>query len=271
MDPETEPEAQLYKATKEATDLLDELRWMFEEVGKNPAVEYWNQEDGSTSTWGQSWESEARDMVERAIDKIQAARAAVKFGEEAYEDVSIHVAVGRVIKRLREGAELKQESLARDMRKAGFKGWKRMTVTEVEAGRRRLTLEELIGLAGLFSVVVPDVLFAGVEPTEVVMLNEKVRIPAQTRAALTSDEGNYMAALARRGPVSRSYLDTHGQEAAGVNSLDEDWRPAVRLRERRLRQIREAAHDPVKVAAMTDAITQSQPVTLTWEEQLRGQ
>ncbi len=64
------------------------------------------------------------------------------------------------IKALRNEAGWTQERLAGAMAAAGF-SWKRITCAEVEVGSRRISLEELLGIAMLFSVpalelLIPD-------------------------------------------------------------------------------------------------------------------
>jgi transcriptional regulator with XRE-family HTH domain len=56
---------------------------------------------------------------------------------------------GGLLRRLREGADLSQDELARRSRLRGF-GWTRSTLAKIERGERDLTLEEFLRLPELF-------------------------------------------------------------------------------------------------------------------------
>ena len=60
--------------------------------------------------------------------------------------------VGQNLKALRVAAGLTQGELAAAMKAIGFKKWHRQTVAEAEAGRRNVTIEELVALAAYFEM-----------------------------------------------------------------------------------------------------------------------
>jgi transcriptional regulator with XRE-family HTH domain len=72
--------------------------------------------------------------------------------------------IGARLRQLREAARLRQEQIAAASREAGFLAWTRGTVAMVEAGRRRVTLEEFLALpiildrAGLGEVPLSDLI-----------------------------------------------------------------------------------------------------------------
>lgn len=69
-------------------------------------------------------------------------------------------AVSRSVRNLRETAGYRQQDLADRMSRNGFP-WQRLTVTEVEKGSRRVSLDELVMLAAIFRVPVLRILLPG--------------------------------------------------------------------------------------------------------------
>lgn len=55
--------------------------------------------------------------------------------------------VGRNLRKLREELDLSQTDIAEGMAAAGFPAWRKATVADVERGARKVTLDELAGLA----------------------------------------------------------------------------------------------------------------------------
>lgn len=55
--------------------------------------------------------------------------------------------VGRNLRQLREALDLSQTDIAEGMAAAGFPAWRKVTVADVERGARKVTLDELAGLA----------------------------------------------------------------------------------------------------------------------------
>ena len=98
--------------------------------------------------------------------------------------------IGANIKALRRAASLTQAELAEAMEAIGFR-WLRQTVAETEAGRRDITLEELVAVAAFFEmpmsglVVAPGarVMWVGVEVGDrSLTLQEWIHLVEQGRA-----------------------------------------------------------------------------------------
>lgn len=71
--------------------------------------------------------------------------------DDQHAAVTVSEAIGRNVSTLRRAVGLTQEELATAMTEVGF-GWLRQTVTEVEAGRRSIAIEEVAALAALFDL-----------------------------------------------------------------------------------------------------------------------
>jgi transcriptional regulator with XRE-family HTH domain len=105
--------------------------------------------------------AESRDddriaAVYQAVD--QAVRSATKLAPRTTLDMwksplgaSFGEIIGANLKSLRNRAGWSQERLAGAMSRAGY-DWKRITMAQVEAGTRRISLEELAGLSALFGI-----------------------------------------------------------------------------------------------------------------------
>jgi transcriptional regulator with XRE-family HTH domain len=65
--------------------------------------------------------------------------------------VPLHELIGARLRELREGAGLTQEEIAAQARVVGFADWARGTVSMIEGGRRRVTLEEFLALPLILS------------------------------------------------------------------------------------------------------------------------
>jgi transcriptional regulator with XRE-family HTH domain len=86
------------------------------------------------------------------------------------------------MKTLRTKAEMTQEQLAGLMQRLGFVGWKRITVAEIESFKRRLALEEMVGIAIVYGVTV-SALLSAFDEDEALELNEQRLITlAQARS-----------------------------------------------------------------------------------------
>jgi transcriptional regulator with XRE-family HTH domain len=94
-----------------------------------------------------------------------------------------------------------QEQLALEMRALGF-DWKRLTVTEIERGTRRVSVEELIGLAVLWEMPV----VALVQPADGVGLElNDVELPDRDITVLFSGSGG-VRQVARSARLVRGLL-----------------------------------------------------------------
>lgn len=92
-----------------------------------------------------------------ALRRAQASWSAIKRTGEATQTGRMSDYLREEVKGHRERLGLRQEDLARRMREAGCL-WQRVTVAEVERGSRRVSLDELVILAAIFSVPVVDLL-----------------------------------------------------------------------------------------------------------------
>jgi len=157
-----------------------------------------------------------------------AVRAAYTAGQE--ERAGVHRTAAVVtfadataanVKRLRNEAGWTQEQLARDMSAVGF-DWKRITVAEVEAASRRVSLEEMVGLASLFG--------------ETVMAFLDVRANYLRFGAARSLSGDELIEMFcgegwQGGTVGPTW--SRAAAVAGAEPGDRDWRPAPALWKRR--------------------------------------
>lgn len=70
----------------------------------------------------------------------------------------MNAAVCRNLRAARAAAQLKQDDVAERMRELGFAAWRHSTVSLTERGQRRITVDELLGLAVAFEVSVQSLL-----------------------------------------------------------------------------------------------------------------
>lgn len=75
---------------------------------------------------------------------------------DATNSYSAHV--GHNLRVVRAMRDIGQEAVAAKMRAAGFAGWVRQTVSQVERGRRRLTVDEVGTLSSQLGVPLGDLL-----------------------------------------------------------------------------------------------------------------
>lgn len=92
---------------------------------------------------------------------------------------SLSQVLGSSLRSQRERRGMRQDELAARMRAIGFE-WGQATVSAVEGGRRRLSIEELAVLASVLSVALADLL----DSDEVVQLNVTTATPARVVANL---------------------------------------------------------------------------------------
>ncbi len=96
--------------------------------------------------------------------------------------VPLHQLIGARLRQLRESAGLTQEAIAAQARVVGFADWARGTVSMIEGGRRRVTLEEFLALplilhyAGAGQMRLVDLLGAGAPA----LINAQTAIAAET-------------------------------------------------------------------------------------------
>lgn len=172
---------------------------------------------------GLNVEVEVGRLVKSAVRRVADLQRQAT-GAEPAEPMRMSEAVGRTVKRLRNAADMKQEALGQAMVRLGF-DWNRQTVVEVERARRRLTHEELVAMAALFSVPVAELLL--VDIGEAVQLNDHTIVDAEELAVLCAPND-----IDRPGwipPSPRIDLDDVGRRVCDTDA-ESDWRPIVHLR-----------------------------------------
>jgi transcriptional regulator with XRE-family HTH domain len=92
------------------------------------------------------------------------------------------------LRNLRDDAQWTQSQIANAMARAGF-DWKRITVAEVEGGTRRVSLEELCGLAALFAVPVLSMLLPATDESGWVEINGSLEVRPQILRELVLGRG----------------------------------------------------------------------------------
>jgi transcriptional regulator with XRE-family HTH domain len=134
----------------------------------------------------------------------------------------IHALVGGHVRRLRTEQGLTQEDVAEGMVERGF-GWTRVTVAEIEGGKRRITIDEWLGLALVFAVPAISLLIP----------EDRVRVTTDF-AALTGDD---MRLLLHEGSLGAS--DEVRQLESQRYQVEETIRELVRQQENAQKQIDE--------------------------------
>lgn len=136
--------------------------------------------------------------------------------------------IGFNLGQIRRGAGISQAELATAMDRAGFP-WKRITVAEVEGGKRRTSIEELLGLAAVFGVPVVRLLVP--HHSDCMTLTDGQ--PGQRRVLDAGEVEELLVGQA--GKVGRGGAAWQAaRRAAGLFDEDEDdWRPAA-ARDRRV-------------------------------------
>jgi transcriptional regulator with XRE-family HTH domain len=87
----------------------------------------------------------------------------------------------RNIRTLRARQKLDQDDVVQGMRKLGFTNWHRQTMSKIELGKRRVTLEEVLGLAVVFRTSWGSLLFPAAGEVRIVALpsGQPVILPLQ--------------------------------------------------------------------------------------------
>lgn len=170
---------------------------------------------------------EVADAVDRAYEAVyDAARAA---GEARRGDrskiierlVSFGDIIADHLRSRRAWAGWTQTQLAQAMARLGF-DWKRQTVAEVELGTRRVSLEELLGMAALFSESLPSLIRPG-DGDRLRFPDDRALDPRDVRALLDATEAT--------GPLWPPAARVARVRGPGTDS---DWRPGRDLwRQRR--------------------------------------
>jgi len=171
--------------------------------------------------------TERFDLLDASQESFQAAKvvavqaSVIRQKAEGEEKIlSFPRIVARRLKGHRKDADLTQADLAAAMQRCGFDKWTRVTVAETEAGSRKVSLEELLALAGLYSVPLVDFLVP--HELEAVRHNLGVMKSSDFHAMVVgpSDGPGW-------GPAVQLTLDDAG----------EDWRPARPLWDNRRKHL----------------------------------
>lgn len=181
-----------------------------------------------------------RDALYRALDGAVRAAAArhssplAGMSHWTTFEASFSEVIGENLKAIREESGWTQAGVAEVMVSLGF-DWKRITYAEVEACTRRVTFEELLGLAVLFAVPVLELLI----PTEA---------PDNT-TVLAWETGDLSASMVKElfighgGVLGQGGLTWRAAaQAAGPPGGPKSWRPAADLwRERSATDVKSKA------------------------------
>lgn len=137
----------------------------------------------------------------------------------------------RNLKRLRTEAGRTQAELAEDMNRIGFRQWSRVTVAEAESTKRKLSLEELLGLAALFDRPVVGLLTEPLAADEELALNDLRTVDAEVAQFLLVGN-HYLDALTLPSIVMATHASAVVADLEGVTYTAADWRPAWALWQR---------------------------------------
>src|ERR1700761_7618124 len=105
---------------------------------------------------------------------------------ETMQPVEIHVLIGSGIRAARERKGWRQEDAAAQFRFYGLTSWRRSTVADVEAGRRRPSIGDLLLVALALDVTLADLIPEDVD--ERIDLGDGASIGAAEVRALLSDD-----------------------------------------------------------------------------------
>jgi transcriptional regulator with XRE-family HTH domain len=96
-------------------------------------------------------------------------------------DASFSDVIVRNIRTLRARKGLDQGDVVNHMRKLGFTNWHRQTMSKIELGQRRVTMEELLGLVVVFQTSWGSLLFPAAGELRLVSLpaGQPVILPLQ--------------------------------------------------------------------------------------------
>lgn len=154
--------------------------------------------------------------------QVLAVQASVRRHEadREVETLGFPAIVARRLQGHRNEAGLTQADLAAAMQRCGFNNWTRVTVAETEGGSRKVSLDELLALAGLYSVPMIEFL--------VPHALEAVR---HSLGAMKEPDLRAMVVGPSDGPDWAPAIQLTLREAG------EDWRPAHRLWENRRKHL----------------------------------
>jgi len=150
-------------------------------------------------------------LVAAQVAALQARPLHLEANRKA-ETMEFTNVVARRLQEHRKEATLTQANLASAMQWCGFDKWTRVTVAEVEGGARKVSLDELLALASLYSVPMVDFMLPRHRESVRSHLGEANSSVIRAMVVGPSDGPDWAPARAL----------TFGDEG-------EDWRPAHRL------------------------------------------
>ena len=168
-----------------------------------------------------------QEALYRAVDG--AVRTAASLGHPATAtspwskapEVSFGEIIGSNIKALRDEAGWTQAQVAEAMTSLGF-DWKRITMAQTEASSRRITFEELLGLAVVFAVPVVELLLPADAPGDSTVLGWHTC--TMDRSMVEELLIGHGGVLGKGGLTWKS-----AARASGAPRGANDWRPAADL------------------------------------------
>jgi transcriptional regulator with XRE-family HTH domain len=119
-------------------------------------------------------EADVRDATER-VHKAERQKAG-ELGQKLTDYLRSE------LKHHRERLNMRQEDLAAEMRECGTR-WQRVTVAEVERGSRRVSIDELLLLAGIFTVPVIDLLVPDTAGRVLIEVREEMHMTISSEQA----------------------------------------------------------------------------------------
>lgn len=157
---------------------------------------------------------------------LELARGRIELRREAMPPKTLTVAqaIGANLRAIRNesGETATQAYVAECMQRLGF-DWKRITVAEVESGKRRLSWEEAVGISILFATSVVEL--AGYPRGDVVLTDTTQLTAGQYWQLMAGNRDDPGLSIGPTGDVSAALL--------GVEEFSEDdWRPINNRRRR---------------------------------------
>lgn len=135
--------------------------------------------------------------------------------------------IGGNIRSLRRAIGLTQAELAGAMQAIGFDTWFRQTVAEAEAGRRNITVEELVALAAYFEMPLRALL---VSPSSAIYMPDGVDVGDRS---LEAEDWINLVEQGRRSPLQGAPKATQHATDALVGRVSRPWATGLRRRSKK--------------------------------------
>lgn len=241
-------------------DDVQALRKYRREAAKNMLAYLDSMANGEASAEEEDFWSIVELVREAAIVERRARRRKDR-PTRAPEDIDFSTLLARTIRELRiASGKTSQEQLAQNMARLGFEptragtaGWAdertSRIIRDIETGKRKVSLEELIGFALLFEVPLSRLLVGGLRPHERLRINSSLSLDANTEAlpivagiSPIPDTEEDTLELWAEDPLALLFPTRRVDEImAGVvgiepseRATERDWRPGPALRGRKL-------------------------------------